>query len=522
MSNINTAKLQRSHIKVADNAKFGSSTYNDTFIQYDLKEAKANMSEDKKADLRKSHFSLVQGSNMPTGISETQEEYQPKRGETYSAAVNLHGLRDNISNKLGYDAPVMETQNMADYRRLDGTYARQPLTKNLQGSHFGLGNDPNSYITENSAAYFKRDYEKPEQKSMNLRTSSIPIDEGTKNTYQTECSANYQGQPNVEKETYDLRRFQKSHIELEDGLSKMGISSTQTALNEVAGKPRDLIDIDAQKARERYLRASHLPVAEDGQFYGVTEMSAAFPGRDGIKASDSVKPAYENTQEHVCYPEKQKERISEMRDNYRGLVDAAQVKFNQKEAENIRKFMAKPTDPNSQKMSSERGDGQSETMMQYKPNSQMIKEAQEERAKFHLEALAHGRSSVQLMDPSLTNNYISQTQAMLQDSVQFAGKKLAQPINNQLWRSDVMLKSDERNSYETENQAAFKPDAIGSSERVNQDMVNQLRRSHFQLGEDRNNWKSEMQSEYQGHDSYKDDGKYHGYTDKYEENMFMM
>ena len=67
-------------------------------------------------------------------------------------------------------------------------------------------------------------------------------------------------------------RFQKSHIALTDGESSEKFSVTRLALEETARMGRNAVKDDKQKERERFLRASHIPVAENDNFYGKSEM----------------------------------------------------------------------------------------------------------------------------------------------------------------------------------------------------------------------------------------------------------
>ena len=98
MSKVNTKKLQRSHIRIAGEGLNSTSTYNDTFIQHDIALARGQLSEEKKADLRRSHFDLAYVPNAHTEVSETRQSYVPYPNATRTASTNLHGLHDNIRN----------------------------------------------------------------------------------------------------------------------------------------------------------------------------------------------------------------------------------------------------------------------------------------------------------------------------------------------------------------------------------------------------------------------------------------
>lgn len=135
-------------------------------------------------------------------------------------------------------------------------------------------------------------------------------------------------------------------------------------------------------------------------------MREQFRGQDGVKPADMIRPERAVTKLNVCFPGEDGARESEMRANYVPLESA----YNKEDAQRIKAFLTKPTDPNSTKGSADH-DYTSTNMADYghmhdkQPDDSVTRNKEK-----------HTRTNQAMAYENAKPEYVSQTRASLEEA----------------------------------------------------------------------------------------------------------
>lgn len=224
-------KLQKSHIRVGGTHEQPVSTYTANFQPHDIDAARRVLSEEAKADLRRSHFTTNENPQMSTYQSETRAEYVKRDPKMRDASENLHHKKGSIA--LGSDQNMYQSTFRGDFQPHPDA-KRSFVDPQFQKSHFQPGHDQDYFMTNNradfqpySAQQLKDNFQITNETITKLQRSHFTQNEGHGNSYVSEARASYVPRDTTSNIVHDLTRFQASHFNVADKFEGYPMSTTR-------------------------------------------------------------------------------------------------------------------------------------------------------------------------------------------------------------------------------------------------------------------------------------------------------
>ncbi|CAL6100621.1 Conserved_hypothetical protein [Hexamita inflata] len=484
--------MQRSNFNLAPSAPLEKST-NQLEFRVITEDARPQMNESTRANLRASHFSLARAVNPETGSTETRDQFRVRVPDPVKPVEDLHLKPGNIQlgEHKSSKSDFMST-NQLNFVRIDANFEKTKPTE-LQKSSIKIGSGQSEYQTA------KDDFKPfdqnafPQIYTQNFQKSSVQVSDGLKNEYTTEAMRFKPVESTVDH-VRDKRKFQNSSLKLFDDFAPFPKSQTQEdmarALNTEHCRP--------EKMQDLHLLGSNINLGDKNTAFNYTsETKASFKANEG-KPAEMIKPAQPNTKLNVFTPETNEIPVSEFKKEFK----AWDGDINTDDAQKIKKFMSRPTDPNCQKSYVQKTDYRSAQMVDYQRIDQNGKEEK-------IDKMRHLQNNIKMTYDPQTNIYVSRTNEMLQQSAAVENIAQVNQIDLKLRQSNIKLAGNNNGNYETTYRQQFVQREACKSE-LNQAKLNDLRRTHYKLGTGQTEYQTEFRSSIKAYDDYVEDGKYIG------------